>query len=173
MGNCNLFNKETEMSLAIKKVIDGDEFYLYMDGNLIYKRWLKTGESKVFDVMAYDKYTYTSIKDIKNEGVDIICIKARISVKSTEEGGRKTAFLSGYRPNHVFYHEKEGVWTESFIGDMVFSDTELMYPGEEREVTVRFLCYSAIEKYLNIGRKWYIYEANKLIAIGEILEFIK
>jgi len=46
------------------KKIENNELYLYMNGNLIYKRWLDTGESKVFDVMAYDKYTLTSIRDL-------------------------------------------------------------------------------------------------------------
>jgi hypothetical protein len=40
-----------------------------MDGKLIYKKWLDTGQSKVFDVMAYDKYTLVSIKDTDDEQV--------------------------------------------------------------------------------------------------------
>ena len=51
--------------MAYRKEIKGDELYLYMNGKLIYKRWLKTGQSKVFDVMAYDKYTLLSIQDPK------------------------------------------------------------------------------------------------------------
>lgn len=47
-----------------KKTTKHNELYLYMNGNLIYKRWLDTGQSKVFDVMAYDKYTLTSIYDL-------------------------------------------------------------------------------------------------------------
>ena len=43
----------------------GNELYVYMNGTLIYKKWLETGESKVFDVMAYDKYTLKSIKKRK------------------------------------------------------------------------------------------------------------
>lgn len=39
-----------------------NELYVFMNGKLIYKKWLKTGQSKVFDVMAYDKYTLKSIK---------------------------------------------------------------------------------------------------------------
>lgn len=160
------------MKLAIEKHIEGDEFYLYMGGKLIYKRWLKTGVSKVFDLMAYDKYTYTSVMDIDCKGIDIICLKAKNKMRITSEGGRKTGFASGYRPNHVFNHEQEGIWNESFMGDIVFDYSELIYPGEERIVAVRFLCYSSIEKYMNIGREWYIYEANKLIGTGQILEFI-
>lgn len=43
----------------------GNELYVYMNGKLIYKKWLETGQSKVFDVMAYDKYTLKSIKKAK------------------------------------------------------------------------------------------------------------
>lgn len=49
--------------MAYSKEIHGDEIYVYMNGKLIYKKWLKTGQSKVFDVMAYDKYTLLSITD--------------------------------------------------------------------------------------------------------------
>jgi hypothetical protein len=49
--------------MIFKKVTKGNELYVYMNGNLIYKRWLNTGQSKVFDLMAYDKYTLKSIKD--------------------------------------------------------------------------------------------------------------
>ena len=49
--------------MGYSKEITGDELYLYMNGKLIYKRWLKTGQSKVFDVTAYDTYTPASITD--------------------------------------------------------------------------------------------------------------
>jgi hypothetical protein len=49
--------------MAYYKELKGDELYLYMNGKLIYKRWLNTGQSKVFDKMAYDKYTLVSIND--------------------------------------------------------------------------------------------------------------
>ncbi|MBS7565764.1 hypothetical protein KHS38_15250 [Mucilaginibacter sp. Bleaf8] len=49
--------------MAIHKEILDNQLYLYMNGNLIYKRWLATGQSMVFDVMAYDKYTLVSIND--------------------------------------------------------------------------------------------------------------
>jgi hypothetical protein len=47
-----------------------------MNGALIYKRWLNTGQSLVFDVMAYDKYMLLSItdealiEDVNNPGLD-------------------------------------------------------------------------------------------------------
>lgn len=51
--------------MAYKKVIKGDELYLYMNGKLIYKKWFNTGVSKVFDLQAYDKYTLKSIRDLE------------------------------------------------------------------------------------------------------------
>lgn len=53
--------------MPILKKIENNELYLYMNGALIYKRWLDTGYSKVFDIMAYDKYTLTSIRDLQYE----------------------------------------------------------------------------------------------------------
>jgi hypothetical protein len=46
----------------IKKII-GEELYLYYNGKLIFKRWLKAKRSVVFDVATYDKNTLVSITD--------------------------------------------------------------------------------------------------------------
>lgn len=87
----------------------------------------------------------------------------------TAEGGRETGFLSGYRPNHVF--DNRGT-LETYAGDINFDHQELFLPGETNEVTVRFLFHMPIEKYLNIGRKWWIYEGGKVIGEAEMLEII-
>lgn len=49
-------------SRFVKKIV-GDELYLYYQGKLIYKRWLKRDYSVVFDVATYDKNTLVSITD--------------------------------------------------------------------------------------------------------------
>ena len=51
--------------MTFTKKTKDNELYVYMNGKLIYKKWLITGQSKVFDVMAYDKYTDYSIKETK------------------------------------------------------------------------------------------------------------
>ncbi len=51
--------------MIYKKETKDNELYVYMNGKLIYKKWLKTGQSKVFDLMAYDKYTLKSIIENK------------------------------------------------------------------------------------------------------------
>ena len=45
------------------KEIVGNELYLYYNGKLIFKRWLNTNRSVVFDVATYDKNTLVSITD--------------------------------------------------------------------------------------------------------------
>ena len=48
--------------MAILTINTNTEFYLFMNGELIYKRWLKTGQSFIFDINAYTKNTLVSIK---------------------------------------------------------------------------------------------------------------
>ena len=156
--------------MAILKKIEGNELYLYMNGKLIYKRWLDTGQSKIFDVMAYDKYTLTSIRDLEYENNGgLLTVKAILKLKSTEEGGRQTGFISGYRPNHAFEYNDKGQLLQTYIGDIVFQDKPTIEPGEEREVTVRFLMNQPIEKYLNKGRVWWIHEGDSQIGQAEII----
>ncbi len=156
--------------MAILKKIEGNELYLYMNGHLIYKRWLDTGQSKIFDITAYDKYTLTSIKDLDYEdNSGLISVKAKLKLKTTEEGGRQTGFISGYRPNHVFEYDDNEQILQTFIGDIIFEDKPTFDPGEEREVTVRFLINQPIEKYLNKGRIWWIHEGQNQIGHAEIL----
>ena len=155
--------------MAILKKIEGLELYLYMNGNLIYKRWLETGKSKVFDVMAYDKYTLCSIRDLEFESPNrFLPVKARIKLKTEEEGGRTRGIIKGYRPNHVFEYNKEGKLEEAFAGDIVFKG-EPIEPGEEREVLVRFLINQPVERYLDKGRVWFLHEGPVCIGHAELI----
>jgi len=49
--------------MAVYTEIIGKELYVYMNGSLLYKKWLDTTQSIVFDVRAYDKHTLVSITD--------------------------------------------------------------------------------------------------------------
>ncbi|OYU94428.1 MAG: hypothetical protein CFE21_15575 [Bacteroidetes bacterium B1(2017)] len=156
--------------MSIRKKIEGNELYVYMNGTLIYKRWLDTGQSKVFDVMAYDKYTLTSIRELEYENNgELLTVKAKLKLKTTEEGGRQTGFISGYSPNHVFEYTDKGQLLQTFIGDIQFVGKPTIEPGEEREVIVRFIMNQPIEKYLNKGQIWWIHEGAKQIGQAEIL----
>lgn len=157
--------------MAILKKIEGDELYLYMNGALIYKRWLKQGYSKIFDIMAYDRYTLCSFSDLEyeNPNIDLITLQAKLSLKRTKDGGRETGIKSGYRPSHVFEYDIKGKILDTFIGDIQFEGDRYIAPGESSEVTVRFLINQPVEKYLDKGRKWWLYEGAKLIGTAEII----
>ena len=158
--------------LITKKISKDNEFYLYLNGKLIYKKWLNTGQSKIFDVMAYDKYTYASYNDLKIESShDLIKIKAKIRLRTTEEGGRVNGISSGYRPNHVFEYKENGMLKETFIGDIQFGKGTFLELGKECEVMVRFLLIPKIERFMEIGRKWWIHEGALKVGEAEIIEF--
>jgi translation elongation factor EF-Tu-like GTPase len=101
---------------------------------------------------------------------DLIIVKAIITMKTTEEGGRQSGFKSGYRPNHVFEFPDDLKNLKTYIGDIQFDDQELIEPGEAKVVTVRFLKIPQVEKYIKVGQKWFINEAARTLGFGEILE---
>ena len=101
---------------------------------------------------------------------DLIIVKAKITMKTTAEGGRQHGFKSGYRPNHVFELPNNLRNLTTYIGDIQFDDQELVEPGETKIVTVRFLKIPQVEKYIKVGQKWYINEASRTLGFGEILE---
>jgi translation elongation factor EF-Tu-like GTPase len=101
---------------------------------------------------------------------DLIIVKAKITMKTTEDGGRQSGFTSGYRPNHVFELPDDLRNIKTYIGDIQFDDQKLIEPGETKIVTVRFLKTSDIEKYMHVGQKWFINEAARTLGYGEILE---
>ena len=101
---------------------------------------------------------------------DLIIVKAKISMKTTAEGGRQHGFKSGYRPNHVFELPDDLRNLTTYIGDIQFDGQELLEPGETKIVTVRFLKMPQVEKYIKVGQKWFINESARTIGFGEILE---
>jgi translation elongation factor EF-Tu-like GTPase len=101
---------------------------------------------------------------------DLIIVKAKITMKTTEEGGRQFGFKSGYRPNHVFELPKDLRDLKTYIGDIQFEDQELIEPGETKIVTVRFLNVLEVQKFITVGQKWFINEAAITLGFGEILE---
>jgi len=100
---------------------------------------------------------------------ELILVKTRLKMRTTEEGGRETGFISGLRPNHVFEYSDDGL-LRTYIGDIQFEGKELIMPGEEKEVLVRFLDHQSIRKYLQVGRTWWVHEGARCTGEAEILE---
>lgn len=96
-------------------------------------------------------------------------VKAKLRLKPTDEGGRRTGIKSGYRPNHVFEY-RDGSIVSAYMGEIKFDGQEWIEPGEERIVTVRFILGQPIEKFLTIGGRWWIHEGGRLVGEAEIVE---
>lgn len=155
-----------------KEITKDNELLLYLSGKLIYKRWLNTGQSRVFDVMAYDKYSYSSYTDLDIEDSGhLIKVNALFKLISTNEGGRRTGIFSGYRPNHVFEYHENGEMIEGLMGDVRFEKPEVLEPGAECKVVVRFLLSQRIERFMEKGRIWYIHEGPNRIGTAKIIDF--
>ena len=155
-----------------KELTEDNELLLYQNGQLIYKRWLNTGQSKVFDVMAYDKYTYTSITDLDIENSKhLIKVNATLKLTPTNEGGRRTGIISGYRPNHVFEYNEDGEMVAAFMGDIQFEQPDTIEPGNEQRVLARFLLSQRIEEFLEPGREWFIHEGPNKVGTAKIISF--
>lgn len=157
--------------LVTKEISKDNELHLYFNGKIIYKRWLDTGQSKVFDVMAYDKYTHISYKDLDiQDSPSLITVKVKIKFYTKEKGGRSSGIMSGYRPNHVFEYNEDGEIKEAFLGDIQFNEQEILELGEYYQVNIRFAAFQRIERFLNKGRIWWIHEGPLKIGQAEILE---
>ena len=144
-----------------------NELHLYINNKLVYKRRLDTDELEIFDSAAYEKYGLASQEELLAVN-GMLIVKATIKLTSTENGGRKTGIISGYRPNHVFEYTAEGKLQRTYIGDINFEGEDLM-PGEERIGTVRFLLVKELEQYFTKGRIWWLHEGPNIIGEAEIL----
>ena len=101
---------------------------------------------------------------------DFLIVKAKFTLYPTDEGGRKTPIVSGYRPDHVFeYKENSGDLIMAYVGDVNFEGQETLSPGESVMATVRFLRHEDIERFMQIGRVWWIHEARNRIGEAEII----
>lgn len=81
---------------------------------------------------------------------DLITIKAKLRLRTTNEGGRWSGIKTGYRPNHVFeYNDKETLQT-TYNGEITFNK-EWIQLGDNETVTVK-------------------HEGQRLVGEAEILE---
>lgn len=101
--------------------------------------------------------------------IDLVAVKAKLRLRTTDEGGRRSGIKAGYRPNHVFEYDNKGNLLTTYIGEITF-DKEWIQLGDEEVVTVRFIRQRSIDKYLNVGQKWWIHEGPHLVGDAEIME---
>ena len=89
--------------------------------------------------------------------------KAQVYVLTKEEGGRHTAFFSGYRPQFYFR-------TTDVTGIITLeAGTEMVMPGDNTVMTVELIHPIAIEN----GTKFSIREGGHTVGAGSVTEIIE
>ena len=157
--------------MVIEKRFSDNEFYLLMNGELIYKKWFNLGYSRVFDRGAWSKHTEFSYTDLDVENsMNIITVRAKVRFKTYEEGGRNKGILSRYRCDQVFEYDEDGKVYQAFMAEFSFEDFAELELGKTYEVNVRFPNAQRVERFMEKGRKWWIHEGSVLVGEGEMLE---
>jgi hypothetical protein len=128
--------------------------------------WTKQGTINFVSRISATPELDRSFKSVQDKFV-----KAKLKLIATENGGRFTPIFTNYRPNHVFEYV-DGMFIQTYIGEIQFSKEESIEPGEEKIVIVRFLYVPVLEKYLQVGRIWWIHEGGRKVGEAEIIELL-
>jgi translation elongation factor EF-Tu-like GTPase len=105
--------------------------------------------------------------------LDTINVKAQLTLYPTEKGGRKTGIKTGYRPNHVFEYKENGTeFKAGYMGKVTFNENEILKPNQTKIVIVEFISEQNLEKYIEIGKIWWIHEGGKKVGEAKINEVL-
>ena|SRR5438552_19204178 len=96
-------------------------------------------------------------------------IRARISLLSSEDGGRKTPLFSGYRAG-VFLDSHKKAGNDAV---MTLEGKELCRPGETCQVRLDFLHPELLEGPFAPTSAFVLREGARTIARGEVVEILK
>ncbi|MBN1915944.1 elongation factor Tu [Candidatus Dojkabacteria bacterium] len=89
--------------------------------------------------------------------------EAQVYILKKEEGGRTTAFFSGYKPQ--FYMR-----TTDVTGDVTLKEgTEMVMPGDDAEISIKLITPVAVEE----GMRFAIREGGRTVGEGIITKVIK
>jgi len=95
-----------------------------------------------------------------------IRVIARVTLLTTDEGGKTRPFTKNYRPNHNFGKPQSN---QFYIGQIEVPENTWIHPGETHDLTITFLPGPALSELLQVGRTWRIQEGSKLVARGQVL----
>jgi elongation factor Tu len=89
--------------------------------------------------------------------------KAEVYVLTDKEGGRKTPFQSGYRPQFFFR-------TTDVTGSVTLDDsTPMVMPGDTVTMQVELICPIAMEKF----QRFAIREGGKTVGAGRVTDIVE
>jgi len=90
---------------------------------------------------------------------------ARLKYRTTEEGGRRTPAVSGYRPAVKFPFSD--LLTS---GQQIFLDKEKVYPGDTVTAEISIISIDHFKYKLSVGQRFDFREGPNIIGTGEIIE---
>lgn len=101
----------------------------------------------------------------------VICVRARIKLLTSEEGGRKSPLLGGvsYRPIHNFFEPDDRNITDGFIE---IPKGAVFKPGQSFETEIKFWYWPGLDGQIYPGREWRVQEGGRLVAKGTVLEVL-
>ena len=102
--------------------------------------------------------------ELDNSKSDFI---ATLTYRTIEQGGRKTAAKSGYRPQVKFDFEEMQT-----SGQQTFIDRELVFPGDTVEAEIKILSVDFFTNKLVEGMEFEFREGAKVIGTGKIKNII-
>jgi len=89
-------------------------------------------------------------------------LKARITLFSTEMGGRKNPVYSGYRPSFGFNTAIH------YSGEIQLIRKKELRPGESSHANIQLLSTRTLRKDLKLNESFIITEGNKTVGTGVI-----
>ena len=172
----NLNEEQTEKIKHIISTLLTDTFYtilLGLDGSACIGEYQK--DYKIYDenenlisdcgeleAEAYE-YFHENKYEIENSKADFI---ATLTYRTAEEGGRKTAAKSGYRPQIKFDFDE----TQT-SGQQTFIERELVFPGDSVNAEI-ILSGCHFRGKLKVGMKFEFREGLTIVGTGEIKHII-
>jgi hypothetical protein len=106
------------------------------------------------------EYFHNSKYEVNKGKADFI---ATLKYRTTDQGGRKTPAMSGYRPQVKFdFAEMQTSGQQTFI------DRELVFPGDTVDAEIEIIGVDYFENTLTVGMEFEFREASTVIGTGKI-----
>jgi hypothetical protein len=106
------------------------------------------------------EYFHNNKFEINKGQADFI---ATLKYRTADQGGRKTAVMSGYRPQIKFdFAEMQTSGQQTFI------DRELVYPGDTVDAEIEIIGVDYFENTLAVGMEFEFREGSTVIGTGKI-----
>ena len=160
----NYFGTTLTIENITKKKFDGHNAWKLETGSSITN--LIDISSKFCNQSNFDKIVETCLEFYNQEfkKVDFI---AELTYFKTEQSGRKTPVISGYRPQVKFdFSEKQTSGQQTFI------DKKIVYPGDTVLAKIKVLSPDFFADKLEEGMKFEFREGATIIGIGELKNIV-